>query len=196
MHHTLLYLLRAAFRKLEVESVSLISPFSKQGIQKIQKCWDQCWVLCVAATLLFSLQGNLKDALRGRCRQQQQAGFAMPEGGWVQLVGTHARVCAHSLGCFLQPWPCSVLSLGSWKPGSLGLFTLAFVHPTSFSVLDNVYLTMSDPDPAENIPLTWLEERNVFFPASACEVSCMVLLCTLWLNQNFLLLAPAAELYA
>lgn len=63
-------------------------------------------------------------------------------------------MCAHSLGCFLEPWPCSVLSLGSLKQGSLGLFALAFVHPTSFSVLDNVYLTMFDPDPGENIPLT------------------------------------------
>lgn len=43
--------------------------------------------------------------------------------------------------------------LGSLKQGSLGLFALAFVHPTSFSVLDNVYLIMFDPDPAENIPL-------------------------------------------
>lgn len=95
-------------------------------------------------------------------------------------------MCAHI--CWAVSWSSGpVLSclLGSLKQGSLGLFTLAFVHPTSFSVLDNIYLIMFDPDPAENIPLTLLEERNIFFPASACEVSCSVLLCTLRLNQTF-----------
>lgn len=58
------------------------------------------------------------------------------------------HMCVHLLGRFLESWLCSVLSLGSLKQGSLGLFALACVHPTSFCVLDNVYLTMSDPGPA------------------------------------------------